>query len=163
MAFTTVPTSGTKLRASTLAALVTEVRPISIRKSADEIYNSDVMHTDSMLAIALAATSTYRIAADLIWQSNAIPDIQFDWTIPVGATGRWTINAVASGATYYGELTWAQIALLDGTGAPVFSRVEGIINTIAAGTLQLRWAQGVINASNTFVRDNSLLTATKQL
>lgn len=163
MALTTIPGAGQRLRGSVLSALITEVRPVLARKTSNQtVNNSATLVDDTALVISLAASATYRIALDLIWSSGTTPDFKFDWVIPSGGTGAWTVGAVVGAAEYHGSLTWATFAGMDGTGGVLFTRCEGVLTTTNAGTLQLRWAQGTATASDTIVYAHSLLTAYRQ-
>lgn len=161
MAFTTLPAAGAKLRGSVLSAAFGEVRPITARKTIDESLQNNTMQDDNELAVVLDANATYRIAADIISNSGTTPDISYAWSIPSGAGGLWTVTALVSSALYLGVLTWAQTAAVDGTAADNFHRLEGVMVTSSAGTLQFRWAQTTTTATNTTVKANSLLVATR--
>lgn len=158
---TTLSAAGAKLRAAEHQGAITELRPPFARKTVDESLQNNTLQNDDELFVSLEANATYRITADLINNSGTTPDISFAWTIPTGATGSWTIGALVGGVSYFGTLTWANTAAIDGTGADNFSQVTGTIVTTTAGTLQLRWAQTTTNATNTTVKANSLLVATR--
>jgi hypothetical protein len=161
VAFTTLSAAGGKDRASERNTAITELRPVSARKTIDESLQNNTLQNDDELFVSLEANATYRITADLINNSGTTPDISFAWSIPSGATGAWTITALVGGALYLGTLTWANTAAIDGTGADNLSQVVGTMVTTNAGTLQLRWAQTTTTASNTTVKANSLLVATR--
>lgn len=162
MAFTALPAAGAKLRAATLSSLISEIRPITARKTVDEtVNNSAVLQDDDELFVALAASTTYRIALDLVWNSGTTPDFKYDWTVPSGATGLYTVTATSGAALFLGSLAFASGGNLDGSGSDLFSRFEGELVTTNAGTLRLRWAQVAATVSNTVVRAGSLLVATK--
>lgn len=162
MSWTTLPAAGQKIRAATVSALFTEVRPIVARKASDETVNgSAALQNDDELFVALAASTTYKIVLDLVWNSGTTPDFKFDWAVPSGATGLYTVTATSSAALFLGSLSFAGGGNLDGTGSDLFSQFEGELVTTDAGTLQFRWAQNTSTGSNTIVRAGSLLVAEK--
>lgn len=162
MALTTLSAAGAKIRAKEWRDAITEVRPVAAFKSIDEsLISNNVAQNDDELFVALEANATYRIAADLISNSGTTPDISYSWSIPTSATGAWTITSLVGAAVYLGSLAWSATAAIDGTGADAYSRVEGTMKTTNAGTLQLKWAQTTSNATNTYVRANSLLIAVR--
>lgn len=160
MAFTTIPAAGAKLRASTLSALVTEVRPIAARKSATEtVNNSAALQNDDELFVSVEANATYDLDMLVRWSSAATPDFKFDFTIPTLASGAYTVTALAGGNLFLGDINISGgSATIDGDGTTKQHQIIGTLVTGAnAGTLQFRWAQGTANASDTQVFANSTL------
>lgn len=159
MAFTTLPGAGSRLYASTLSSLITELRPVTVRKTANEtVNNSTTLQNDDELAIAVEANLTYDFDCELIYNSGATPDLKFGWTYPSGLTMFYAVYA-AGGGTFlgYNEIE-TSVPAVDGAGAAVGVLLKGTVFVSAtAGTLQLQWAQQTLNASNTIVQTGSYI------
>jgi hypothetical protein len=159
MPFTAVPAAGAKLRASVLSSLITEVRPVTVRKTTNEtVNNSTTLQNDDELFIAVEASVTYDFEAEIIYNSGATPDLKFGWTFPSGLTMFYAVYA-AGGGTFlgYNEIE-TSVPAVDGAGAAVGVLLKGtVIVSSTAGTLQLQWAQNALNASNTIVQAGSYI------
>ena len=87
MAFTTIPGAGARLDASTLYALINELRPLFVRKTSDEtVNNSTTLQNDDQLALAVEANATYWLSMRLIMSSGTTPDFKMLFTFPSGLT-----------------------------------------------------------------------------
>jgi len=170
MALTSLPGAGAKLRATVLEALITEVRPLYARKTADETVNGSAsLQNDDHLAIVLAASATYEIDVQLFYSSASTPDIKFALTFPTGATCSWApIGYKSDGTNFEAEFrtsTWQAASgtsnAVAGTAATYDAAlIKGIIRVgSTAGTLQVQWAQNTSNGSNTTVKADSSLVA----
>lgn len=163
MAFTTLPSAGARLYASTLSSLITELRPVSVRKTANEtVNNSAVLQNDDELAIAVEANLTYDFDAEIIYNSGTTPDIKFAWTFPAGLTMFYAVYAAGGGVFLgYNEIE-TSVPVLDGIGSAVGMLLKGtVIVSSTAGTLQLQWAQNTATASNTVVQPGSYIRLKK--
>jgi hypothetical protein len=159
MALTTVPAAGAPLRGSVFAALMAERIPLFARKTSDEtVNNSAAMQNDDHLFLSVEANSQYRIEARLRQSSGTTPDFKFQFTLPSGASGFYTVHTIGAGAAAYtlfdDNMTLPQT--VEGGTAGILA--EGLIVVGAnAGTVQLQWAQNTANASNTTVFTESYL------
>lgn len=163
MAFTTLPGAGVTLTASTLSALVTELRPSFVRKGADEtVNNSAALQNDDALSLAVVADAVYRMWLRLIVNSGTTPDIKQGFTYPTGTTMTTefftgsTPDTAAS--VLQGPGTEATVAAFSCVAADQIIRVEGLVTVSStAGTLQVQWAQNTATVSNTVVKAGSFL------
>lgn len=161
MSFSALPAAGAKLRASVLSSLITEVRPVAVRKVADEtVNNSSVLQNDDELFVPMSANAVYDFFVIIHHNSGGTPDIKFGWTVPSGTTMVWGgyIVNTAGAFTVVANLSQSSTASIGGTGSDSFQMFQGtIVTSSTAGTLQLQWAQDTANASNTIVRAGSYL------
>ncbi len=159
--FTTIPSAGSKLRATILSALVTEVRPKYIRKTADEtVNNSAALQADDQLILAVSASTTYRFLLRLIVNTNATADFKMLFTFPSGTGMSWDIfvgsNPDTAAAGLQGPFTDATTAAVSGVAADQTLHITGfIITSTTAGNMGLTWAQNAANVSDTKVKTNS--------
>lgn len=175
MTFTTIPTSGAKFRASDLAALITEVRPVSAYKTADTTRANDATRTaDPHLTIALPANSTWDWDLSLIINSvaNAAGDFTGEMAFPASATLSYgslsLVDTIASGQS--ADLK-AEGASVDSTSpsdsfdigcstVETHALITGrIVLGATAGSLTLNWGQLVSNANGTTLQNGCRLVA----
>lgn len=141
-----------------------------VLKTVDQIVNnSSALINDNALVAPVVANAKYLVNATVIYSSGTTPDIKFAWVGPAGATFSWTTNALSVGTTgSSGLVTVANSVIGDGgalqaggAGVPtprLTANIRGILTVGAtAGTLQLRWAQDVADASNTTVKADSFM------
>lgn len=162
MAFTTVPGAGARPDASTFYALINELRPLFVRKTADEtVNNSTTLQNDDQLALAVEANVTYWLSMRLLMSSGATPDFKMLFTFPSGLTMKLhNVEPTPTISVPYDQTT---VAAVSGTGADATIQVEGlVVVSSTAGTLQLQWAQNTLNASNTIVRADSTMRLIRQ-
>lgn len=168
-------TSGVRVRASQLAALVTELQnlfndTLKVVKGANSpAKTNNTLAADPDLFLALAASSTYIFRAAIYHNSGTTPDIQFAMAFPASSTITWggvrlvTTAALTGDADFgvYTAPTSATSAIsAAGTASDQLTIIEGTINTSTTpGNLQLYWAQATTTASNTFVLARSSMTA----
>jgi hypothetical protein len=171
--FTAYPGALEELTAAKLQALISELRPLYVRKSADEtVNNSTVLQNDDHLFLAMVANVTYELTGLLRYTCASVtPEIQIDFTFPslttmeyfgagpgVNVTGqegnlsayspRSTTSPV--GAVFYGTNNSAAFAL--------GISLRGLVRVGAnAGNLQLRWAQTVATATDLKMLTDSYL------
>jgi hypothetical protein len=159
LAFTTIPSAGARIYASTLSSLITELRPVTARKTVDEtVNNSATLQNDDELFVAVEASLTYDFEAEIFYNSGTTPDFKFGWTFPAGLTMTYSVYA-AGGAVFlgYSEIQ-TSVPVIDGQGAAVAALLKGTVIVFStAGTLQLQWAQNTANASNTVVAAGSYI------
>lgn len=160
------------------------VLPVWVIKAADESLNNGggvgtTLQNDNELLVAVAANTTYKVDLHLLANeavSNVI-DVKCAWTFPSGCRldlanagphNLWT------GAAAQQEVEWAAWqnvtsspsgSITFGTGTTTLSvHARGTLQVGgSAGTLQLQWAQGTVNASNVTVKAGSSLVLTPLL
>ncbi len=163
MAFTTVPAAGAKLRASVLSSLITEVRPLFVRKAADEtVNNSTTLQNDDELLLPVAANATYWLYLRLLVSSGTTPDFKMLFTFPTGLVMKLhNLLPTPTVSVPYDQTTTAAMST---TGADATFQVEGLVRVgSTAGTLQVQWAQNTLEASNTIVRADSTMRLAPRL
>lgn len=123
------------------------------------VNNSTVLVNDTELVLPLpAASSRYGFQFNLRYSTNTTADIALSFSGPAGATitfggaGPDTSAAnVFNAASNYSD-TIAPASLFFGGGATGNISVQGSVETAAAtGSLTLRFAQAIANASNTTI------------
>lgn len=161
MALTPIPSAGAKLRASVLRSLITELRIVAARKTADEtINNTSVFQDDDELFVSLEANVVYLARVHIVYNSGATPDFKYAFTLPSGTTApMWSFQGITTVSAFtYGVASSGGVSGLGGTGADQPVDAFGVVITgSTAGTMQLQWAQETANASNTIVRAGSYL------
>lgn len=170
MPLTTIPSAGAKLRASVLSALITEVRPLAAKKSANQnlTTSSTTLQDVTDLAVAVAANTTYEgllIFATAL-SAGSTEDVKIGFTYPTGATlafggiGPATTVTATSGD---GEFNY-QSSSTSGTTTIAYgvftSRTVVIISfyldmSSTAGTLQVQAAQNTSGANTVTVSSAS--------
>lgn len=138
---------------------------VVVRKTADEVVNnSSTLQNDDDLLHALLADEVWRFDGMLFFDGGTTPDIKVAFTVPAGATIRWTIYAQSdSGGTVYAGALVVVSGTASDTGAAGIGtfRILNIRGMVACGAtpgnLQLQWAQNTTNASNTTLFANSSL------
>jgi hypothetical protein len=168
MSFTTLLAAGAKLRASVLAALITEVRPVFARKPADEQITNNTLQNDDHLALAVAANTVYALSGWLVVNSTSeAPDFKVAFTFPTDAVISYSARGLIASASGTTAAAIETVAKMDQT-SPSASIASGVVNDThsiridgllvvgsTAGTLQLQWAQANTNATATTVKKNS--------
>lgn len=162
MALTSLPSSGSKLRASVLAALMAERMPITARKTANEtIISNATLQNDDELFVPVEASCVYHMELRLSYTSGTTPDLKIGWTYPSLTTIRWSgVDADSAGAIRVsGNLLETSVPVICGSGGDLNADYTGMVITgVNAGTLQLQWAQNTLTASNSTVYNGSFLT-----
>ena len=138
---------------------------VSIVKPSNEIVNnSAALQDDDNLTFPIGANEewTYRF----VIQANAgtVPDLRFAVSAPVGATCRVSYSD-PEGATSNGQYgCGVSTALIAGNGAVDLYEITGsVTNGATPGSVTLRWAQFVANASNTTVYAGSYVHAIRSI
>jgi len=146
--------------------------PKFVRKTADEIVNnSSALQDDNHLLLALAVNEVWAFEVDLWFDAATAADTKFAFTIPTGATIRFSHlsdtdaggTANNEGTTYSGSGTVCGSHAGQGVGTIRHVRLVGFVATDGtnSGNLQLQWAQNTANASDATVFANSWLKAWK--
>jgi len=140
-------------------------------KTADTtVNNTAVLAADPHLSVPVAANAVYEVTAFLQYATSQTADIQAGWTGPAGATMSWTANALSLGATsstFQILRAWATLSSAANfggiaTGSAVIAQPIGRLTTAGtAGTLDLRWAQGTAEASDTVLYAGSWLKVSR--
>lgn len=164
--FTSLPGVG-RLRASTLAALVGELRPLTASMTVDQLLalNSMAMQSLTELVIPLSVTNTmYEGWANFTWTGAGVTeDVTFAFTFPAGATLFWggagPHYSLASGTQADGE--WASrfaaasdVSLAYGTSTSPNSAIIRLRLLVGGttGNLQARAAQANLSANQVTVK-----------
>lgn len=140
------------------ADALNQALPRLVRKTTDEtVNNSATFQNDDHLALTVVANATYIFRHQWVYNSGATPDIKSQFTVPSGTTmAYWTQASISTHAA--SGLTQASTVIYDGDGSDVSVLTVGYITVSStAGTVQWQWAQNTANASNTIVRQGSLL------
>lgn len=138
-----------------------------VLKTADEtVNNSTTLQNDDELLLAVAANDVWAFILLLRIATTAVADFRLTFTVPAGGVIKLQSDVNGAG-TYIGvgnEVDFtAQIAMAFATAsanAPANFKVL-YIGGAAAGVVQLRWAQGTAEVSDTKVLANSHIIAVK--
>lgn len=104
---------------------------------------------DPHLAVSVEANATYNVIAQLAWRPSGSGGFRFDFTGPSGAEMIFIDNDSGSSLAIGDDLTF---------NVTVGATIGGTLITAGtAGTLTLRWAQNVSNATNTTLNEHSSL------
>lgn len=142
-----------------------------VRKTANEsISSSSTLRDDAHLRVPLAANAAYTFQAFIVYRAHTAADLRLAWSVPSGATLRWTPGG--AGMTTEGIVGPMKASANGtepvnvggaGTGTPMASVATGLVRTTAPGFLQLRWAQDKPHASTLTVERDSYLQLTRVL
>ena len=175
MALTTIPAAGAKLRGETLSDLITEVRDLYARVSADQALatSSTVLANVTDLVVSVEANATYTGFLIPAWvgASGVAEDIKFGATFPTGATCDLTAagpstnlgaaTAVATDVEFVGRLSATSGTTVISYGAST-NTVTGIIaitlvTSATAGSFQVQAAQNTSGVNAVTVKAGSKL------
>lgn len=165
MTFTSVPGAGTTLTGSTLSSLITELRPLHVRKAADEtLSNSTTLQNDDELFLSVGV-QIYDLEAQVIYGAGTSADFKIAWTFPsatldyVAACLDNAASPVAGQIVSQGEASGTSKSF-GGVGVAAFRYAwfKGRINVATAGTLRVQWAQNSPVVENTVVKTGSFIT-----
>ncbi len=136
-----------------------------IRKTANEtVNNSTTLQDDNHLFAALAANEIVFFSALIIHVGNATADFKLAWTVPAGATLRWSMpNARVSAAEILAgasvEIGSGVAISCQGSTSRLGQLVHGLVrNAATPGNLQLQWAQNTAAVVDTIVQLDSFFT-----
>jgi hypothetical protein len=164
MTWTATPLSNEKFTAAKLLALITELRPVSVRKASDgaAFPSTIALANDEDLLLSVTAGVTYDWDAMVYYQAGATADLKLAWTYPTS-----TMDYSAFGlttATVFDEVVARGEAsgtahTFGGAGiaSPRFVWFRGRIGVSSSGTLRLQRAQAVSTAENTQILSASWL------
>lgn len=175
--FTTVLDAGDKVSASTLAALITELRPRIAVVSTDQTLttSSTTLQNITDLVLSVAANTEYEGCAVVaaVNASGTTEDVKYGFTFPAGATLRyWPIGPAVGITAAQGDGDF--LTHDDGTTAAPFGAIGGGVRTHAlfrlrlttganAGSLQMQAAQNVSGANAISIRLASYMKLTQVL
>jgi len=169
VAWTTFPSAGSKLRASVLQALISEIRPTGARKTANEtVNNSNTPQNDDELFVTVAASTLYTTKGLLIFTSGTTPDFRWTWSLPSGASHSTNVKIFSRSLAAPSQMVDTRTFITgnsgaDGLGTTLSSQGQiieftGYILTGAnAGTAQLQWSQNTANVSDTILYAGSYI------
>ena len=140
----------------------------TVRKTAnEEVSLSTTLQDDGHLVLAVGASEVWHFNFLIFLDAPGAADIKCCFTVPVGATGRWGMFAIATTAASSTASAAMQGGSVDLDGSATLSAggVDGefntvlirgtIVNSTNAGNLQLQWAQDSSAAEATIVLINS--------
>lgn len=158
-------TAGQKLRASDLNIALPTMAYVT---SDVTVNNSITMVNATGLSIALEANAKYAWDGVIGYASNTTADIKFALNGPAGVTGWWgfygvvgssTVGSTAGYIEAYRPETFSDVGSQVVSGDNTFAmqcRPAGyVVTSTTPGTLQIRFAQSVANASNTTIAAGS--------
>ncbi|MGW1801529.1 hypothetical protein ACWCQN_37840 [Streptomyces sp. NPDC001984] len=150
-------------------------RFLAVRKTADTPRATATLADDPHLSVTVEASAVYQVESTLFFYTTdeANADLNLDWTVPAGATGRWagfgqgtdalagvptpnanaalmrTVSSAIDTARSYG-------ALID-TANPLTVHTRHLLVTSSAGTFALSWARTAAAGTVTLLQ-NSYMT-----
>ncbi|MEU3563510.1 hypothetical protein [Kitasatospora sp. NPDC006786] len=152
-----------------LGAQLAAIPPITVIKSLDTARaNTTSLTADPHLSLVLEAGATYLLDGCLYYAGEYNQGgLQLDWSVPLGTAMRWSIGAPALGgqaayashSTIPGQPVAAGTYGIGGPNSLTSCRLTGHIVTVAAGTLQLKWAQYAAHGTGTTIAASSWLRA----
>lgn len=128
-------------------------------KPADTTRNNTTTRVaDPELTLAVEANTQYLIECLLFIVSSATADIRLEWEVPAGATFLWSPASNNEAGTLHRTAT--DTTPISTAAAGVVGIVRGyLVVGATAGSLTLKWAQGVAEVSDTVVKAGSMLKA----
>lgn len=140
---------------------------VAVKTANETVNNTATVQADDELTLSLEANTTYLIDGFVVYNSGTTPDIRFAFTVPTGSTLNWNVLglltnvATTDGSARFSANTNGTEKGIAGTGASdAVAYIRGTITTGGtAGSLTLRWAQAVAEASDTTVKAGSYLKA----
>lgn len=146
-----------------------------VRKTSDETVNNSVtLQNDDALVFAAEANSTYYVKLFMLYDSATAADFRYSFSLPASGFGYKsthhapTTTTTCSGTA--GSFIYIDVTQTDnnvggagtGTSNTCALVVEATIMTLStAGNIQVQWAQGTLDATNTVVRANSWISYRK--
>lgn len=144
--------------ANNSAVAANTAKILTAYKTADESVTSDItLNNDADLVIAVEANSVYRLSLELITNAHATPDLDFDFSIPSGAT---LYTMIGTNGTI--PIPAGTEINIKGSGIDLAYPYYGYVKTSAtAGNVQFKWAQSISDANATTVKLGTSLILTK--
>lgn len=143
-----------------------------VRKTSDEIVNnSSTLQNDNELLVAVSASTVYLVELTLLLNAaNATADFKFGFTGPASATFSWGVLATEAPGTFSSFIGSSltplamrtisdSITVGSNTGNTALVLRGILVVAGTAGNLQMQWAQGTANASDSKVLTNSIIIA----
>ncbi|MBI3273623.1 MAG: hypothetical protein HYZ69_00610, partial [Candidatus Colwellbacteria bacterium] len=133
----------------------------------ETVNNSATLQNDDALFLAMAANETWFFFLYFATVGNSTADFKFAFTIPSGATMRWSrdlfkIHTDSTTQFSASVTTSGGTDSFDGNASEIGSYLAGVVvNGSTAGNLQFQWAQNTATAVDTKVLTNSYLEAHK--
>ncbi|MFD9225374.1 hypothetical protein ACFWDI_36440 [Streptomyces sp. NPDC060064] len=148
----------------------------SVHKTADEsVTSSATLQNDNHLLVSVLANAEYEIVLRMCANGSASGDIKLAWTVPAGSTsqrfcrGPDTSSAGSSAATTVrsngltdGHATAINYGVFSTSQQSFIEEILYISTGGTAGTVQLQWAQNVIDATATTVEAGSYMTVIRK-
>jgi hypothetical protein len=145
------------LKADDINAEIARLRPVFIRKTANEsVISSTTYQNDNELVASGVASAIYVGRLQLLVNSDAAADIKARLTLPSGAVATsWGLykNAVA---TVVADMAVGAGVATSGSDEPLLYMGLLVMST-TAGDVQVQWAQNASTAINTTVSAGSFL------
>ncbi|WP_327169572.1 hypothetical protein [Streptomyces subrutilus] len=152
--------AGQRIRASLLAAM----QPLRVSKAVFTTRTSTTaLAADPHLVLAVAANAVYDLDGWIEYSGAfGAGDLKMDFTVPSGATMRWsplgnapadTTQKYASGSVAYNSPLAVGTYGVGATRNAASPR--GQLITVSAGNLTFRWSQNSSNTTGTTVYENS--------
>lgn len=143
--------------------------PKAIVKPSDTPRSSTTtMTNDPDLVLPLGGNSTYEITGVIFYDGPTAgsSDLKFTFTVPSGSNGQYfaghqNLSGAFAGA-FQNNWTDTVTANTNGVGTIMCVAIQGIeVTGGSAGNLTLQWAQNTSNGTNTHVKAQSYLVATR--
>jgi len=144
--------------------------PIIARKTVDEsVTSSTALQNDDHISFSVTTSAVYFMDGYIAYSGAADPagGLKIDWTLPAGASLRWTSFA----SNYSGGLTQYDVVGQVNTTVRNYPTNAGVVMSMqprgflvtggTSGTLQMRWAQVASNATPTTLLTNSMIRLIK--
>lgn len=163
-------TTGDKLRAPQLRDAIPLVRVLRADRT---IASLDVPIQVAGLEVTMDALTRYSIEGYIAYSTGATPDLDFQLTAPGSATGHWAANCLGlSSSGSIDNMNFSRVEVFNGGSFAEYgfggdgstglaAMISGVITTISAGQLGVRFAQITSTASQTTIKAGSFLRLTK--
>lgn len=129
----------------------------------ETVNNSTVLQNDNELLFPILANEKWTFISLIIYNSSAVADFKLDYTIPAGASGKFSsFNWVSSGVAGEYFIPIGSVTNAAGAAADMGLLLSGYVaNGATAGNVQFQWAQNTAEVSNTQVLLGSWILAHK--
>jgi hypothetical protein len=136
---------------------------IARKTSTQTVNNSTTFVNDTALTLPVLANTVYKAHLYLCYNSAAIPDLKFQWSVPSGTTlTNWYFAAGNTANWQTLVLPSGAVSAINGTASDAPCNAWGIVVVgSTAGSMTLQWAQNTANASNTDVKAGSFFELTR--
>lgn len=129
------------------------------------------------LSVTVEAGATYELRGVLIYACTTVAQAKVGWTVPASSSGSWTLLGMNSSSTAntsssarWQSQEWGSTNIVGGTTTTgslgttanrIVSHLSGVLITTAAGSVTLRAAQNVSEATALQVGANSYIMLTR--